>query len=177
MQSPQNRSEWLKPSKIIYSYFYGVSIVKSIIGNKLFLEVETGIKEVSDWQEKVRNRQLVPIENAPRTIDVAYQRFVTYLHKNHLLASTLNFKEKDANYKAIPKNINPTIKKALCSIGIKQLYSHQIEAWNAYQESRDIALLTETSSGKSLAFLIPALYECLQNNSVLIFFNLKGFNP
>lgn len=174
MQLPQNKNEWFKPSQIIYSYSYGVGIVKSIIGKKLFLEVETGIEEVHNWQEKINRKQLVPIKDAPQTLEVAYGRFIAYLHKNHLLARTLNFKEKDADYKAIPENINPTIKKALYSIGIKQLYSHQIEAWNAYQESRDIALLTETSSGKSLAFLIPALHECLQNNSVLIFFNLKG---
>lgn len=174
MQFPQKQTEWLKPSQIIYSQSFGVGIVKAIIGNKLFLEVGTTIIEIINWQKEVDNLTLLPIEKAPQNLLVQYGRFTAFLHKNHLLTHTLTFNEKNATYENIPNSVNPIIKQALSKIGINQLYSHQLDAWDAYTHSRDIALLTETSSGKSLAFLIPALHECLQNNSVLIFFNLKG---
>lgn len=174
MQLSQNQSEWLKPSQIIFSYKFGVGIIKAIIGEKLFLEVETDIKEIENWQEEVINKKLLPIEEAPQTLEVAYGRFVAFLHKNQLLSSVLDFDDRDASYENIPKSINSLIRKTLYATGIKQLYLHQMRAWNAYINNKDIALLTETSSGKSLAFLIPALHECLRGNSVLIFFNLKG---
>lgn len=169
-----NQNNWLKPSQIIFSHKFGVGIIKAIIGEKLFLEVGKDVKEIDNWQEEVKYKKLLPIEEAPKTLEVAHGRFIAFLHKNQILNSVLDFNKQDASYESIPKSINPFIIKALYSTGIKQLYLHQVQAWNAYIDDKDIALLTETSSGKSLAFLIPALHECLQGNSVLIFFNLKG---
>lgn len=175
MQSPTHQTtEWLKPSQMVYSQKLGVGLVKAIVKDKLFLEVGTTIEQINNWQEEVNNLTLLPIEKAPQTSYVKYGKFTAFLQKNQLLTHTFVFSKKDAIYENIPTEINPIITAALASTGIKQLYSHQLEAWNAYKNACDIALLTETSSGKSLAFLIPALHECLQNNSVLIFFNLKG---
>lgn len=165
---------WLKPSQTIYSHRYGVGLVKAIIGDKLFLEVGTIIEEIDGWQNEIYNKTLLPIEQAPHTKDVQYGKFATFLQRNQLLTHTSTLDKKDAISYDIPSEINPIIRQALIKTGIAKLYSHQLEAWKAYKEGRDIALLTETSSGKSLAFLIPALHECLNNNSVLIFFNLKG---
>lgn len=175
MQSSRHQTtEWLKPSQIVYSQKLGVGLVKAIIGNKLYLEVGTTVEEINNWLLEVENLTLLPIEKAPQTKNVKYGKFSAFLQKNQLLVHTSVLSAKDAIYTQFPNNISSIIKQALTKTGINQLYSHQLKAWNAYTRACDIALLTETSSGKSLAFLIPALHECLQNNSVLIFFNLKG---
>lgn len=178
MQLPKHQAfptaEWLNPSQVVYSQKLGVGIVKAIVGNKLFLEIGTTVEEINDFAEEVNNLTLLPIEKAPQNLLVKYGLFAAFLQKNKLLTHTFTFDGKDAENVDIPKNVSPIIRQALSKVGISQLYSHQLQAWNAYKNACDIALLTETSSGKSLAFLIPALHECLQNNSVLIFFNLKG---
>jgi DEAD/DEAH box helicase domain-containing protein len=74
----------------------------------------------------------------------------------------------------IPDDIHPLVKLALSKSGITQLYSHQVEAWQAYKKGEDIILQTPTSSGKSISFLIPIIHECLKGKSALVFFNLKA---
>ena len=47
--------------------------------------------------------------------------------------------------------------------GITQLYSHQVEAINNLHDSHNVIVSTSTSSGKSLIYQIPMLYELEQD--------------
>ncbi|BDA76054.1 DEAD/DEAH box helicase-like (plasmid) [Calothrix sp. PCC 7716] len=149
-------------------------LVKAIIGKKLIAQIGTATKEIEDWHKLIKSGDLMQIETAPITNKVKYGFFEAFLNRYNLLLHASKINSQNGVFEPIPNDINPIIKNALIQTGITKLYSHQIDAWKAYTESKDIALLTQTSSGKSLAFLIPALHECLNNNSVLIFFNLKG---
>ena len=167
MQLPQNRNECFKPCQVVYSQSFGVGVVKAIVGKKLFLEVGQALQEIDNYQQEIEDSNLLPIEEAPQTSVVKYDRFAAFLNKYKLIAHNLYFSGNGATYDDVPNSINPIIKQALSKIGINQLYSHQVQAWAAYKKACDIALLTETTSGKSLAFLIPTLHECLQTNKLI----------
>ncbi|OKH45292.1 hypothetical protein NIES2101_26655 [Calothrix sp. HK-06] len=174
MQTNLNIPKWLEPSQAVYSKKLGVVLIKAIIGNKLIVKIGISEEVIENWQKLIENGDLMPINEAPLTSEVKYGFFAAFLNKYNLLSYISRIDGAGGMFSSIPSNINPIIKNALIKTGISQLYSHQVEAWEAYRQNKDIALLTQTSSGKSLAFLIPALQECLENKSVLIFFNLKG---
>jgi len=57
----------------------------------------------------------------------------------------------------LPEDLPTFLRNKLQSLGISQLYSHQIEAWNTARAGGNLALSTGTASGKSLAFNLPVL--------------------
>ena len=103
-----------------------------------------------------------------------YEKIANLLQNAGKLSHIEHLDATVAELSTIPENIHPEVKKALNLNGISQLYSHQVEAWEAYNNNQDIILQTPTSSGKSISFLLPAIHECLRGNSVLVFFNLKA---
>jgi len=65
---------------------------------------------------------------------------------------------------AMPKRVGswpswaPTeVRQALAGIGIQELYPHQSEAADDLWHARHVALATGTASGKSIAYLLPAM--------------------
>ena len=56
-----------------------------------------------------------------------------------------------------PAGLDPRLAKVLEGRGIRQLYSHQTEAFDAIVAGRDTLLVSRTASGKTLAFLLPIL--------------------
>lgn len=72
---------------------------------------------------------------------------------------------RQARLFAIPAQLHPGLLKALLSMGIEKLYSHQIEVWDAIRLNRHVALSTGTASGKTLAYNLPVLDTLLQNPS------------
>jgi len=53
---------------------------------------------------------------------------------------------------------------ALAERGITDLYDHQAEAIRAVREGRNVVLATETASGKSLAYTVPAFERALDRH-------------
>ncbi len=63
---------------------------------------------------------------------------------------------RGARLMPIPPELNPTVRQALASVGIDQLYSHQSEAlYRAFDGPTMVT--TGTASGKSLCFQLPTL--------------------
>src|SRR5690606_10765579 len=56
-----------------------------------------------------------------------------------------------------PLRLSPPIEKALRSMGIEALYSHQAEAVEAARRGENVVVVTGTASGKSLCYNIPVL--------------------
>jgi DEAD/DEAH box helicase domain-containing protein len=52
-------------------------------------------------------------------------------------------------------DLKAQVKAALSGIGIKELYTHQVEAIEKIREGKDIVLCTTTASGKSLTYMLP----------------------
>ncbi len=67
-----------------------------------------------------------------------------------------SYDARGARLTLVPPELNPTVKQALASAGIDQLYSHQSEALYQAFEGPTI-VTTGTASGKSLCFQLPTL--------------------
>ncbi|MFC4359359.1 DEAD/DEAH box helicase [Halobium salinum] len=60
-------------------------------------------------------------------------------------------------------DLEPRLDSALQSRGIGRLYRHQAEAIEAVREGRNVVLATETASGKSLAYTVPAFERAMDH--------------
>jgi len=62
------------------------------------------------------------------------------------------------------------LSKRLLELGIDKLYKHQIEAIKAIRQGHDIALVTPTASGKTIAFCIPIIESMLKDRNCFTLF-------
>jgi DEAD/DEAH box helicase domain-containing protein len=58
---------------------------------------------------------------------------------------------------SFPCDVHPSVAAALATRGIETLYAHQVDAWDAVRDGRDVIVTTGTASGKSLAYMLPIL--------------------
>lgn len=59
------------------------------------------------------------------------------------------------------KPLPPALQRALRSMGIHQLYSHQVEALNNIRAGRHTVIVTGTASGKTLCYNLPVVEQIL----------------
>ena len=62
-----------------------------------------------------------------------------------------------------PETLDARIKEYLRAQGIRQLYSHQAEMFEAASAGDNVVITTSTASGKTLSFLLPVLQKILQD--------------
>ncbi|SEI63974.1 DEAD/DEAH box helicase domain-containing protein [Bhargavaea ginsengi] len=72
---------------------------------------------------------------------------------------------KDARYAPFPERLHPSIRTALESRGIGQLYTHQREAFDLAVSGKSFTAVTPTASGKSLCYHLPVLQSVLEDRS------------
>jgi len=70
---------------------------------------------------------------------------------------------KEPAYREPNTAISPTVKKALETMGITSLYSHQAEAVDLISAGRNTAIVTSTASGKTICYNIPVLEALLKD--------------
>lgn len=69
---------------------------------------------------------------------------------------------REASYGSASEPLTTELSDALVRMDIKSLYSHQAEAYNAVRAGKNIVLVTQTSSGKTLSFNLPILHSLLE---------------
>jgi len=62
----------------------------------------------------------------------------------------------------LPEELHGTLRRALDSAGIRQLYTHQDEAYRTVRDGRSTAIVTPTASGKTLCYNLPVLQRMLE---------------
>lgn len=62
-----------------------------------------------------------------------------------------------------PNDLPVSLREALSTRGISQLYSHQLTAWTHARARRNLILATGTASGKTLAYNLPVLANMLED--------------
>lgn len=100
-----------------------------------------------------------------RTIDELLQewQYDEELKQNIVHISTLE--GRPAQFCEFPKNLHPSIQKALKTRGIEKLYSHQREAFDYAMKGKSFTAITPTASGKSLCYHLPVLQSILEDSS------------
>ena len=68
-----------------------------------------------------------------------------------------------ANTHPFPDDVPASLRAALSSRNIPQLYSHQLTAWTHARAHRNVILSTGTASGKTLAYNLPVLAKMIED--------------
>ncbi|MEI7904663.1 MAG: DEAD/DEAH box helicase [Candidatus Firestonebacteria bacterium] len=71
--------------------------------------------------------------------------------------------EKKGKFSEFPPHLSPAMNEYLVLNGIKQLYSHQVEALNLIANGKNVAVVTPTASGKTMIYNIPVIESCLKD--------------
>lgn len=97
------------------------------------------------------------------------QSFIDELKKDPEFAANVKHYKvtegKDASYAPFPDKLHPSLKMALASKGILQLYSHQRKAFDFAEQKRSFTAVTPTASGKSLCYHLPVLQNILEDEA------------
>jgi DEAD/DEAH box helicase domain-containing protein len=72
---------------------------------------------------------------------------------------------REAEFRDASTQMSPSVARALASIGIDRLYSHQAAAVDLIREGRNVAVVTSTASGKTLCYNLPVLETLLSDPS------------
>jgi len=85
--------------------------------------------------------------------DADFQKNITRWHV---------LEDQAARYVDFPESLPVKLKEALQQKGIRQLYTHQVEAYQAIRSGHDVVIVTPTASGKTLSYNLP-VFETLLN--------------
>jgi DEAD/DEAH box helicase domain-containing protein len=72
-------------------------------------------------------------------------------------------------YSPLPDSIDPRLRQALQTRGVRELYSHQAEAWRLLEAGGHCVVATPTASGKTLCFNGPVLNAALQHEAKALY--------
>ena len=86
-------------------------------------------------------------------MDISY--FLDQIKASNRYENQIVHNEKIPAHEALYTSLDlkAQVKKTLSGIGIKELYTHQVEAIEKVREGKDIVLCTTTASGKSLTYM------------------------
>jgi DEAD/DEAH box helicase domain-containing protein len=69
-------------------------------------------------------------------------------------------------YAPMPNWVPRPLAESLRARGIERPYLHQVQAWSALRDGRDVAIVSPTASGKSLCYHVPILADLEQPEQV-----------
>ena len=64
---------------------------------------------------------------------------------------------RDPQFDDLDPPLDPRIRARLDSIGVSDLYSHQVAAIRALRDGKNVIVATPAASGKSMCYIIPTL--------------------
>jgi DEAD/DEAH box helicase domain-containing protein len=96
--------------------------------------------------------------NRPTGLDGAVVRFQEWMEaENSPIRSIQHQVAKEPVTAPLPEAVVPLLGEALEKRGIRELYSHQAEAFDHVQAGRNVVVVTPTASGKTLCYNLPVL--------------------
>lgn len=72
-------------------------------------------------------------------------------------------------YADFPAELDPRLRAALIARGVRQLYSHQREAWDHVAAGRHTVVVTPTASGKTLCYNLPVLHAAITHKAKALY--------
>ena len=100
-------------------------------------------RSMEEWLAQLRHRPEI-MEN------------VTYWH---------TIPARPARTVPMPPEIHPKLAQALADKGIRELYTHQANAFRSVSAGRHVVTVTPTASGKTLCYNLPVLQTILEDHS------------
>ncbi len=82
--------------------------------------------------------------------------------ENSPIRAVRHLEARPPRYAPIPAAVEPALRTALETRGIRQLYSHQAEAFDHVAAGRNVVVVTPTASGKTLCYNLPVLNRLLR---------------
>jgi len=70
---------------------------------------------------------------------------------------------REGDYVEFPDSLAPALRQALFTRGIRQLYSHQADAFQHVAGERNVVIVTPTASGKTLCYNLPVLNRLIED--------------
>ncbi len=101
-----------------------------------------------------------PVRQLVRRIERRYKGRIT---------GSVVFPERPARLLPFPSELDPRVASALRSHGIRELYSHQRQAWDAITAGRHTVVVTPTASGKTLCYNLPVLQAALHDRAKALY--------
>jgi DEAD/DEAH box helicase domain-containing protein len=92
------------------------------------------------------------------------QEFLAEFRKSTSISGYHYVPARPARFEPLPAGLAPQLERVLLDRGIRQLYSHQSEAWNIVSSGRNVAVVTPTASGKTLCYNLPVLQRIVENS-------------
>lgn len=100
------------------------------------------------------------LENLIQGIKKKYSRRIT---------GELFIPERNGTYANFPEGLHPELRNALEKRGIRQLYSHQREAWDTAFSGKNAVIVTPTASGKTLCYNLPVLQSAIKEKAKALY--------
>jgi DEAD/DEAH box helicase domain-containing protein len=107
-------------------------------------------------------------------------RFIEKLKRHRYYAPQVvyhqPFPPQTASFSRPEQDFPPALARALERMGIRQLYSHQVEAIEKVRGGKNVVIATPTASGKTLTYNLPVVEKLLQDpgGKALYLFPLKA---
>lgn len=76
---------------------------------------------------------------------------------------------RSADLRPLPRDLPPALEAALQARGIRSLYSHQAQAWDAAWAGRHVVVATPTASGKSLCYTLPVVSAAMEQGAKALY--------
>jgi len=83
--------------------------------------------------------------------------------KNGEITAWVEIDAQPGQWVDLPEGLASYLKEALAKHGIRQLYSHQFEAYERVKGGQHLVVVTPTASGKTLCYNLPILDDLIQN--------------
>ena len=94
-----------------------------------------------------------------RSINRVVNEFVEWVQSREYYCDQIRFQREVPARSPVTRSceMDPVIADHLADRGIDELYAHQTDAIEAVRNGRNVVLATQTASGKSLAYTVPAI--------------------
>ena len=70
---------------------------------------------------------------------------------------------RPGSYAPFPGDIAPRLRTLLEKRGLRELYSHQLEAYRQVRSGKNVVVVTPTASGKTLSYNLPVVQTLLEH--------------
>lgn len=165
------------PGTAIQSKDYGRGTVVAVVGSQLIANFAALNQPISfDWAAAIENKSLtVPSGDIPLQGDIDSSQISQPLFGQiarelaDSLVSSQVTPPHAGELQQLPCDLPDVLLNALHTVGVNQLYSHQIESLQALRTGQDICVVTPTASGKTWCFNIAVLESKLTTEATALY--------